>query len=38
MCGIAGIVDFKTRESNVPVVGHMLDLMAHRGPDASGIY
>ena len=38
MCGIAGIVDFKTRESNVSVVGHMLDLMAHRGPDASGIY
>jgi asparagine synthase (glutamine-hydrolysing) len=38
MCGIAGIVDFKTRETAAPVVGHMLDLMAHRGPDASGIY
>ncbi len=38
MCGIAGIVNFKTRETTAPVVGRMLDLMAHRGPDASGIY
>ncbi|GAB6904346.1 Asparagine synthetase [Desulfosarcina cetonica] len=38
MCGIAGIVNFGSREEMVPVVGHMLDLMAHRGPDATGIY
>jgi len=38
MCGIAGIVDFKSRETKTPVIGRMLDLMAHRGPDATGIY
>lgn len=38
MCGIAGIVNFKHREAAKPVLGQMLDLMAHRGPDASGIY
>lgn len=38
MCGIAGIVDYQARETMSPVVGRMLDLMAHRGPDASGIY
>ena len=38
MCGIAGLVNFKIRETMTPIVGRMLDLMAHRGPDASGIY
>ncbi|BBO70448.1 asparagine synthetase B [Desulfosarcina alkanivorans] len=38
MCGIAGIVDFNNREAAAPVVGRMLDMMPHRGPDASGIY
>jgi len=38
MCGIAGIVNYTPNETATPVVGSMLDLMAHRGPDASGIY
>ena len=38
MCGIAGIVNYHSNETATPVVETMLDLMAHRGPDASGIY
>ena len=38
MCGIAGIVDYTSKQTATATVGSMLDLMAHRGPDASGIY
>ncbi len=38
MCGIAGIVDFKGSPPEEPVLHRMLGLIAHRGPDAFGIY
>lgn len=37
MCGIAGIVDFR-RPIEPGLLGAMLDLMVHRGPDDAGRY
>jgi asparagine synthase (glutamine-hydrolysing) len=39
MCGIAGIIDFKSDKSNDRgLLLKMIDLIRHRGPDATGIY
>jgi len=38
MCGIAGIIDFNSSELQEGLLRHMLGLIRHRGPDASGIY
>jgi len=38
MCGIAGIVNFNERIKRREAIGKMTDRIAHRGPDASGIY
>jgi asparagine synthase (glutamine-hydrolysing) len=38
MCGIAGIVDFKNAPPDPSLLRRMLGLIAHRGPDAFGIY
>lgn len=37
MCGIAGIIDFKSRD-NSSLVESMLRSISYRGPDESGIY
>ncbi len=36
MCGITGIVDFKGVSGQT--VGRAMELMAHRGPDAQGVF
>lgn len=36
MCGIAGLLD--PSDAALPVLGQMLDRLAHRGPDDSGIW
>src|SRR5512139_55647 len=38
MCGIAGIVDFRTPEPKESLLRRMIGFIHHRGPDASGIY
>ena len=38
MCGVAGIVDYDTRDNYVPTVTSMLQSISYRGPDESGIY
>ena len=39
MCGIAGIIDFKASVSDtLDLLRRMIGLMAHRGPDAAGIF
>ncbi len=38
MCGIAGIVDYKTGKATPSVVEKMLQAISYRGPDESGIY
>jgi asparagine synthase (glutamine-hydrolysing) len=38
MCGIAGIIDFKTGQNNKQIVERMLSAINYRGPDESGIY
>ncbi len=38
MCGIAGIVNFNEAVLNTDVIRRMTDRIAHRGPDAEGIY
>ena len=38
MCGIAGIIDYKSSEDYIPVLGRMLGSIRHRGPDSFGIY
>lgn len=37
MCGIAGIIDFKTEQIDSTLLKQMGDAIAHRGPDDSGI-
>jgi asparagine synthase (glutamine-hydrolysing) len=38
MCGIAGIVNFKERIPQEEAIRMMTNCIAHRGPDAQGIY
>ena len=38
MCGIAGIINFKNPENKRELLTRMVNLMHHRGPDASGLY
>jgi asparagine synthase (glutamine-hydrolysing) len=38
MCGIAGIVNFKSVENMEGVLRSMLGIIRHRGPDSYGIY
>ena len=38
MCGIAGIIDLKGREVDGGLVRGMTNAMAHRGPDADGLF
>jgi asparagine synthase (glutamine-hydrolysing) len=39
VCGIAGRLNFKSqRPVEAPVIGAMCDLLAHRGPDGSGVW
>lgn len=38
MCGIAGIVRFRTSSSGWGHLEHMANAMQHRGPDAAGYY
>ena len=38
MCGIAGIINFKTREEMFPLLRRMANQLDHRGPDAKGYY
>ena len=37
MCGIAGILQRNTQEVDEKILKKMSDLLAHRGPDASGV-
>jgi len=38
MCGIAGIIDYRDRNTTKPVIEKMLCTLDYRGPDESGIY
>src|SRR4030042_2511482 len=38
MCGIAGIVDYNSKENYKSVIEAMLCAISYRGPDESGIY
>ena len=38
MCGIAGIIEFKSSEPKEQLLRRMLGFIRHRGPDAFGIY
>jgi asparagine synthase (glutamine-hydrolysing) len=38
MCGIAGLLKFKHRLAEEPVIRRMTDAIAHRGPDSDGFY
>src|SRR4030042_6790601 len=38
MCGIAGIVDYNSKEHYKSVIEAMLCAINYRGPDESGIY
>ena len=38
MCGIAGILNFKGPEDKRELLTRMVNLMHHRGPDASGLF
>lgn len=38
MCGIAGIVGLKDKESATEKINVMSDSLKHRGPDANGVY
>jgi asparagine synthase (glutamine-hydrolysing) len=38
MCGITGIINWKSEESISDVISRMNDAIAHRGPDNAGIY
>lgn len=38
MCGIAGIIDYKSRSNSIIALTSMLRAISYRGPDESGIY
>ncbi|MBO6948146.1 MAG: asparagine synthase (glutamine-hydrolyzing) [Rhodospirillales bacterium] len=38
MCGIAGLIELSGRSADAAVVAAMRDALAHRGPDAYGIW
>ena len=38
MCGVAGIIDYKSRSNSVIALTSMLCSISYRGPDESGIY
>ncbi len=38
MCGIAGIINYKSSEDKQDLLTRMIGLMHHRGPDALGLY
>lgn len=38
MCGIAGIINFNNATPDPALIRRMTDCMAHRGPDAAGLY
>lgn len=38
MCGIAGIINFKYPEDYKNLLGNMLYMIRHRGPDSFGVY
>ena len=38
MCGIAGIINYRSKEDMQSLLCRMIGLIRHRGPDASGIY
>ena len=38
MCGIAGIIDSKSRELDRTILNSMCEAMSHRGPDDEGYY
>ena len=38
MCGISGLVDFNGNQIDENVISSMTNILAHRGPDDSGIY
>ena len=38
MCGIAGIHGISSDQDTKEIVSQMLEKLAHRGPDAEGIY
>lgn len=38
MCGVAGVVDYRSKTNSAPAVESMLRAISYRGPDESGIY
>jgi asparagine synthase (glutamine-hydrolysing) len=38
MCGIAGLVNWSNEPVDVSVLELMIDIIRHRGPDASGVH
>jgi asparagine synthase (glutamine-hydrolysing) len=39
MCGIAGVITYKTNQADLkPFVKKMIDRIAHRGPDGEGVW
>jgi asparagine synthase (glutamine-hydrolysing) len=38
MCGIAGIINYSNAEDKQTLLTRMVNVMHHRGPDASGLY
>jgi asparagine synthase (glutamine-hydrolysing) len=38
MCGVAGIIDYRSQANSISAVESMLRTFSHRGPDESGIY
>ncbi|RJP77241.1 MAG: asparagine synthase (glutamine-hydrolyzing) [Desulfobacteraceae bacterium] len=38
MCGIAGIINFNQAEEKQDLLGRMIGMIRHRGPDSAGIY
>src|SRR5580692_7516013 len=38
MCGIAGLLSVDPREISLPLLKHMTDAIAHRGPDGEGFW